>query len=67
MSVTMYTTPWCGYCQRLKAQLGRAGVAYTEVDIEQDPAAADLVMHARLRLDRARTAAFMGSRHEGGA
>jgi mycoredoxin len=40
----MYTTPWCGFCKRLKAQLGRAGVEITEVDIEQDPAAAEFVM-----------------------
>ena len=43
MSLTMYSTPWCGYCQRLKAQLGRAGIAFTEVDIEQDPEAAAYV------------------------
>ena len=40
----MYTTPWCGYCKRLKAQLDRADIAYTEIDIEQDPAGAELVM-----------------------
>ncbi|GAA1705686.1 mycoredoxin [Fodinicola feengrottensis] len=43
-SVTMYSTPWCGYCKRLKAQMGRESIPYTEVDIEQDPAAAKLVM-----------------------
>ncbi len=43
-TVTMYSTPWCGYCVRLKAQMTRAGIAWTEVDIEQDPEAADLVM-----------------------
>jgi mycoredoxin len=42
--VTMYTTPWCGYCVRLKHQLDREGIAYTEVDIEEDAAAADEVM-----------------------
>lgn len=41
---TMYTTPWCGYCHRLKSQLDREGIAYDVVDIEQDPSAADLVM-----------------------
>ena len=43
-SVTMYSTPWCGYCKRLKAQMGRESISYTEVDIEQDPAAAKFVM-----------------------
>ncbi len=39
----MYTTTWCGYCFRLKSQLGRAGVEYDEVDIEREAGAADLV------------------------
>ncbi|MGH3684537.1 MAG: mycoredoxin [Pseudonocardiaceae bacterium] len=41
--LTVYTTVWCGYCQRLKAQLGRAGISFREVDIEYDPAAATFV------------------------
>ncbi len=44
MSLTMYTTTWCGYCRRLKSQLEREGIAYTEVDIERDPDAATFVM-----------------------
>jgi mycoredoxin len=40
----MYTTTWCGYCVRLKAGLQREGIEYNEVNIELDPAAADLVM-----------------------
>lgn len=39
-ALTMYTTPWCGYCQRLKGQLERAGISWSEVNIEDDPAAA---------------------------
>ena len=42
--LTMYQTSWCGYCHRLASQLDREGIAYDVVDIEQDPAAADLVM-----------------------
>ncbi len=42
--LTMYSTPWCGYCYRLKSQLDREGIAYEMVDIEQDPAAAEFVM-----------------------
>jgi mycoredoxin len=40
----MYSTPWCGYCHRLRSQMDREGIPYDVVDIEQDPAAADLVM-----------------------
>jgi len=43
-TVTMYSTPWCGYCRRLKSQMEREGIAYAEVDIEQDLHAADYVM-----------------------
>jgi len=43
--LTMYTTTWCGYCVRLKNGLQREGIEYREVNIEQDEAAADLVMH----------------------
>lgn len=42
-AITMYSTPWCGYCHRLKGQLKRAGIEFTEVDIEQQPDAAKLV------------------------
>ena len=42
-ALTMYSTPWCGYCHRLKGQLKRAGIAFAEVDIEQVPGAAKLV------------------------
>jgi mycoredoxin len=40
----MYTTTWCGYCVRLKRYLEREGIAYREVNIEDDPTAAEYVM-----------------------
>jgi mycoredoxin len=42
-AVTMFTTTWCGYCRRLKNQMDKAGVTYTEVDIEHTPGTAELV------------------------
>jgi mycoredoxin len=41
--VTMYTTSWCGYCIRLKRMLAREGIAFQEVNIEHDRAAAEAV------------------------
>jgi len=41
--VTIYSTTWCGYCTRLKAQLDRAGVVYDAVDIEVQPDAEAIV------------------------
>lgn len=43
MTFTMYSTPWCGYCHRLKGQLDREGIPFQVVDIEQQPAAARIV------------------------
>jgi mycoredoxin len=45
-ALVMYTTTWCGYCVRLKRLMQREGIDFREVDIERDPAAADLVMTA---------------------
>ena len=46
MTFTMFTTPWCGYCHRLKSQLDREGIAFSIVDIEQEPEAAFTVEQA---------------------
>ena len=43
-SVVMYSTTWCGYCKRLKSQMDREGIAYSEVNIEDVPEAAEFVM-----------------------
>jgi mycoredoxin len=45
-TVTMYSTPWCGYCHRLKSQLDREGIEFSLVDIEQQPDAAFTVEQA---------------------
>ena len=41
--LTIYSTTWCGYCHRLMSQLDREGIAYTSINIEQDPEAAAFV------------------------
>jgi mycoredoxin len=43
-TITMFSTTWCGYCKRLKTALQREGIAYTEVNIEEVPDAANYVM-----------------------
>ena len=42
--LTMYSTTWCAYCKRLKNQLAAEGIEISEVNIEEDPDAADYVM-----------------------
>jgi mycoredoxin len=39
-SVTVYSTPWCGYCRIAKRFLDEHTVPYTEIDIEADEDAA---------------------------
>ncbi|MDT5255604.1 MAG: mycoredoxin [Mycobacterium sp.] len=41
--LTVYTTSWCGYCHRLMTVLKSNGISFDQVDIEQDPAAAEFV------------------------
>jgi mycoredoxin len=40
----MYTTARCGDCTMAKAVLDRAGVVYDEIDIDEDPGAAEAVL-----------------------
>jgi mycoredoxin len=42
--LTMYTTTWCAYCRRLKSQLAAEGIEMAEVNIEEEPGAAEYVM-----------------------
>ena len=42
--IRMYSTAWCGDCRRAKSFLESKDIAYEEIDIERDPAAAELVM-----------------------
>ena len=42
--ITMFTTTWCGYCSRLKSQLDKAGIGYTEVNVEEVDGTSELVM-----------------------
>ena len=40
----MYTATRCGDCQMAKAVLDGAGIDYEQVDVDRDPAAADIVV-----------------------
>jgi glutaredoxin 3 len=37
VSITVYTTNWCGYCTAAKALLGRKGLEFTEINLTGDP------------------------------
>jgi glutaredoxin 3 len=36
--IKMYTTAWCGYCNRAKALLEGRGLEYEEIALDDDPA-----------------------------
>ena len=42
--ITMYSTTWCPDCRRAKDFLQRRGIAFEEINIENDPDAEDLVI-----------------------
>jgi mycoredoxin len=42
--IKMYTTTWCGDCRVTKRVLEQRGLAFEEIDIEQDETAAQHVM-----------------------
>lgn len=44
--VTLYTTRWCPDCWRTKHFLAQRGVAYREINIEEDPSAEAIVLQA---------------------
>lgn len=44
--VTVYWRPGCGYCEQLKADLGRRDVPFTAVDIWADRDKAEIVRQA---------------------
>ena len=48
--IVIYTTPWCGDCTAAKRFLAERGIAYEEVDIEQRPEAAEIVMGLNIKL-----------------
>ena len=43
MSFIMYSTPWCGYCKRLKRQLNDLEITFEEINIEDFPDGAALI------------------------
>ena len=62
--VTIYTKDYCGYCTSAKALLDRKGVAFEEIDVSGDPAAAREV--AQRSGQRTVPQIWIGEHHVGG-
>ena len=64
-SVTLYTTPFCGYCLMAKRLFADRGVAVEEVDLAREPARrAEMVERSAGR--RSVPQVFIGGAHVGG-
>ena len=53
-TVELYTTSWCGYCQKARMFFRERGIKFIEYDIEKDPKAA----YRKRQLDSGRGVPF---------
>jgi glutaredoxin 3 len=63
--ITMYSTAFCGYCQRARGLLERKGVSITEIKVDEN-AAERGIMLKRSGGRRTVPQIFIGERHVGG-
>ena len=63
--VVVYSTGWCPYCERAKALLGRKGVDFREIKVDEDPAERDAMLK-RSGGRRTVPQIFVGDHHVGG-
>lgn len=65
VKVTMYSTPWCGFCQSAERLLQRKGVTDLEkINVDDDPELSQTMMQRSGR--RTVPQIFIGERHLGG-
>jgi glutaredoxin 3 len=65
VEVLMYSTNWCGYCQRARNLLERKGVAVREIKLDDEPDQRT-VMLQRTGGQRTVPQIFVGELHVGG-
>ena len=63
--VVMYSTTWCGYCQRARGLLERKGVEVREIKVDEDPSQRKVMME-KSGGRRTVPQIFIGERHVGG-
>jgi glutaredoxin 3 len=63
--VTMYSTAFCGYCQRARGLFERKGVAFREIKVDEDVGERDIMLK-RSGGRRTVPQIFIGERHVGG-
>lgn len=63
-AITMYMTGWCPYCQRAGALLRAKNFAFTEINVDEDPALRQEMIARSGR--RSVPQIFIGEAHIGG-
>jgi glutaredoxin 3 len=63
--VVMYSTGFCGYCERARALLQRKGVTVTEIKVDEDASQREAMLK-RSGGRRTVPQIFIGERHVGG-
>jgi glutaredoxin 3 len=63
--VLMYSTSWCGFCERARALLRRKGVEFREIKLDKTPGERETMMN-RSGGRRSVPQIFIGDRHIGG-
>jgi glutaredoxin 3 len=63
-AVTVYVSDWCPYCQRAKGLLSRKNVAFSEINVEDEPQLREEMVARSQR--RTVPQIFIGDRHIGG-
>lgn len=63
-AVTVYVSDWCPYCQRAKGLLAQKNVAFSEINVEDEPKFREEMIARSNR--RTVPQIFIGDRHVGG-
>jgi len=63
--VLMYSTSWCGFCERARGLLRRKGVEFREIKLDETPGERETMMN-RSSGRRSVPQIFIGDRHIGG-
>jgi glutaredoxin 3 len=61
----MYSTGWCGYCERARGLLARKGVTYREIRLDEEPGEREAMLR-RSGGRRSVPQIFIGETHVGG-
>ncbi|HEY0939032.1 MAG TPA: glutaredoxin 3 [Steroidobacter sp.] len=63
--IIIYSTAWCGYCQRARNLLERKGAQFREIKVDEDPGERETMMQ-KSGGRRTVPQIFIGERHVGG-